>query len=361
MSKKNDTAVTIISLAISLAIIGGLGWWLTRKNNLFGLLPSQSPSQTSNTATNQTSPSSSNAASQSGPQVATFSQVDGVPQGLFNYGGSTTWAPIRDVVDPQIQTVYPEFRLRYTQHPTQPPGSGTGIRMLIDGELAFSQSSRPIQDAEYQQAEQRGFQLEQIPVALDGIAVAVNHDLQIPGLTVAQVRDIFTGDITNWQEVGGIDQPIQPYSRSPEDSGTVKFFLENVLQGESFGSNVEFISTTTEALRAVSNNVGSIYFASAPEVVPQCSVRSLPLARPQQEFVPPYVEPAVSPANCPQERNQLNDAAFQDGSYPITRRLFVIVKRNGQVDERAGDAYVRLLLSEQGQQAIQKAGFVRIR
>lgn len=100
-----------------------------------------------------------------------------MPEGLFNYGGSTTWAPIRKVADPQIQTVFPNFQLRYTQHPTQPPGSGTGISMLLDGELAFSQSSRPLKDKEYQQAQQRGFQLEQIPVAIDGIAIAVNHDL----------------------------------------------------------------------------------------------------------------------------------------------------------------------------------------
>jgi phosphate transport system substrate-binding protein len=233
--------------------------------------------------------------------------------------------------------------------------------MLLDGELAFSQSSRPLKDKEYQQAQQRGFQLEQIPVAIDGIAIAANHDLQIPGLTVAQVRDIFTGKITNWQEVGGINQPIHPYSRSPEDSGTVEFFVENILQEESFGRNVEFVPTTTKALQKVSEDVGGIYFASAPEVVPQCSVRSLPLARPEQDFVPPYAEPAVSPSACPQQRNELNDPAFQDGSYPITRRLFVIVKRNGQIDERAGDAYARLLLTEQGQKAIQKAGFVRIR
>mgnify|MGYP006420968177 CR=1 FL=1 len=71
--------------------------------------------------------------------------------------------------------------------------------------------------------------------------------------------------------------------------------------------------------------------------------------------------PPFPPSACPQQRNTLNDAAFQDGSYPITRRLFVIVKRNGQIDERAGDAYARLLLTEQGQKAIQKAGFVRIR
>ena len=113
------------------------------------------------------------------------------------------------------------------------------------------------------------------------------------------MRDIFAGKITNWQEVGGINQPIHPYSRSPEDSGTVEFFVENILQEESFGRNVEFVPTTTKALRRVSEDVGGIYFASAPEVVPQCSVRSLPLARPQQDFVPPYATPAVSPLRLP--------------------------------------------------------------
>lgn len=143
-----------------------------------------------------------------------FANMQNVPSGLFSYGGSTTWAPIRSVVDPVIQTDWTGFRLLYTDPISGAPGSGTGIRMLIDNQLAFSQSSRPLKDKEHQQARQRGFSLKEIPVAIDGIALAVNPSLNIPGLTIAQIKDIYTGKITNWSQVGGPNLQITPYSRA---------------------------------------------------------------------------------------------------------------------------------------------------
>ena len=85
-----------------------------------------------------------------------FAQVQNVPSGIFNYGGSTTWAPIRNVADPVIQSTWVRYRLRYTNPVIGNPGSSTGIRMLLDGQLSFAQSSRPLKDREYEQAKQRG-------------------------------------------------------------------------------------------------------------------------------------------------------------------------------------------------------------
>lgn len=192
-------------------------------------------------------------------------------------------------------------------------------------------------------------------------AIAVNPTLNVPTLTVAQVKDIYTGKITNWQDVGGTNLPIIPYSRSKEAGGTVEFFIENVLNKENFGSNVTFIGTTTEALRKLASSPGGIYYASAPEVVPQCLIKSLPLGRTNSQFVPPYIEPFVPPSECPGKRNQLNAQAFRSGDYPITRNLFVIVKQNGQLDQQAGEAYANWLLTPQGQELIEKAGFVRLK
>lgn len=74
--------------------------------------------------------------------------------------------------------------------------------------------------------------------------------------------------------------------------------------------------------------------------------------------MPPYQDPYVPPEQC---RNQLNQRAFQEGTYPITRRLFVITKEDNSLDAQAGRAYAALLLTDQGQAAIEKAGFVRLR
>lgn len=77
--------------------------------------------------------------------------------------------------------------------------------------------------------------------------------------------------------------------------------------------------------------------------------------------MPPYQQPVVSPSECPSKRNQLNSQAFRSGDYAITRNLFVIVKQNGQRDQQAGEAYANWLLTSQGQELIEKAGFVRIK
>jgi len=295
------------------------------------------------------------------PQGTTFATVKNVPTGSFNYGGSTSWAPIRLAIDPVIQIARLEFRLRYVQPNNATPGSGTGIQSLIDGQIAFAQSSRPILDEELSRAQKRGFRLNQIPVAIDGLAVAVNPNLNIPGLTIDQLKSIYTGKINNWNQVGGPNLPIKAFTRRVSDGGTVELFVQDILGGQAFSSQVEFVSTTTQALKKVADSPGGIYYASAPEVVPQCSIRPLPLGRTAGEYIPPYQEPLILPNQCPEKRNQLNIQAFQSGKYPITRTLFVVVKQNGHTEEQVGVAYANLLLTEQGQELITQTGFVKIR
>lgn len=342
MSQKNETIVLVLAFLIALGILGGVFWWITERLNvdLGGLTNNQSQPVT---------------------HVPTFARVQNFPSGLFSYGGSTTWAPIRSEVDEGIQIVWPEFRLRYTNPTTGAPGSGTGIRMLLNNQLAFAQSSRSINDREYQQAQARGFTLKEIPVAIDAIAIAVHPTLDVAGITVAQLKEIYTGKITNWNQLGGPNLTITLYSRRIEEGGTIEFFAENVLENEAFGANVEFVPTTTQALREVANNPGGIYYASAPEVVPQCTVKPLPLGQTLNNLIPPYQAPFVPLSRCPQERNQINATAFQSDEYPITRRLFVVVKQNDQIDQQAGEAYADLLLTDQGQELIRQAGFVSIR
>ncbi|HEY9796689.1 MAG TPA: substrate-binding domain-containing protein [Leptolyngbyaceae cyanobacterium] len=283
-----------------------------------------------------------------------------VPKGeLFNYGGSTTWAPIRDRLDPAIQVAWPGLPGRYV--PTQ--GSGDGIQKLIQGQLTFSQSSRPLLKEEIDEAKRRGFSLDQERVAMDAIAVAVNPQLKIPGLTVDQLKGIYTGTINNWQQVGGPNLPITPYSRREKDAGTVEFFIQDFLR-KPLSDQVKLVDSTTVGLRAVATTPGGIYYASAPEVVPQCMVRSLPLGYEPGRFIPPYQGNLVPPELCPQQRTQVNKAAFKTGKYPITRNLFVIIKDfegDKNSEERAGRAYANLLLTDKGQAMLEETGFVPIR
>ncbi|RAM49189.1 MAG: phosphate ABC transporter substrate-binding protein [Hapalosiphonaceae cyanobacterium JJU2] len=343
MPRKNETTVLLLTLVVTLGLVGGVFLWLANNSGI----------RFFNAKNNLSEPIKQ-------PSAETFAQLPSVPSGLFHYGGSTTWAPIRKNLDTEIKTVFPQFQLRYTDSTIGAPGSETGINMLLDNQLAFSQSSRPIKDEEYKKAQQRGFKLKEIPVAIDGIAIAVNPNLNLPGLTVKQLKDIYIGKITNWQQVGGPNLEITPYSRRLE-GGTVEFFDENVLEHKKFGANVKFILTTTEALKEVAKNPGGIYYASATEVVGQCSVKPLALGKTADKLISPYEQPFISLQQCPQQRNQLNTPAFWSGEYPITRRLFVIVKQNNQTDQKAGETYANLLLTNQGQELIAKTGFVRMR
>lgn len=357
MAQKNDTTALILAFLVTAGLIGGGFWWFTQRSgsDISKLLltnPSSSPTSSSpGTGGDATPPVSQSSA-------ADFAGVQNVPSGLFSYGGSTTWAPIRQTVDPVIQSTRSEFRLRYVTPISGAPGSGAGIRMLLQDEIAFAQSSRPVSDQENQTAAQRGFKLKQIPVALDGIAIAVNPSLNLPGLTIEQIKSIYSGTITNWNQVGGPDLAIQPFERPPTaGAGTIE-----VLLGDSKpGANVQDVATTTEGLRKLAANPGGIYFSTATELVPQCTVKPVPIGRQPGQFIPPYQEPLVPPASCPAQRNQLNASAFQSGQYPLTRNLFVVIKENGAAEQKAGEAYANFLLTAQGQALLAKAGFVSIR
>lgn len=340
----------IIGKVLTLMVIGGLLWWLL-KPNFLSRTSVDSSNQSSNAISSNTLPSTG----------STFQTVVDVPNASFNYGGSTAWASIRQLVDSQIQSDRPELQLRYVDPVNGSPGSSSGIRMLLDGKLDFAQSSRPLTDEEQAIAKERGFTLEERPVGKDGIAVVVNPSLKVSGLTVDQLQEIYLGKITNWSQIGGPNLPITPLSQRPEDADTVIFSSNSELKGQALGSNVQYVYSTTEAVRQLSKTPGGIYYASARSVVFQCSVKALPLGRTSGELIPPYREPMVSPEECPHQRNQLNTQAIKNGSYPIIANLSVIIKQNKGREEQIGDAYANLLLTDQGQKAIQQAGFVAVR
>lgn len=287
----------------------------------------------------------------------TLADVPNVPQGSFKYGGSTSFAPLRSHnIVKAIAKAHPQFKLIYTDPISHKHGSGIGIEMLLAGKLSFAQSSRPLKESEILQAQKLGFTLKQIPIAIDGIAFYVNSQIPVSGLSLKQIKDIFTGKVTNWKQLGGSNLPITPFTRNPQFSGTADFFKQKVL-GEKLAPNVRQVETTTDSIGLVAKTPGGIGYATASEVIGQKSVNPMFLATinplplsvvDNQDFVPPF---SIN------NKNIVNITAFANGSYPLTRSLFIIIKQSG-VDEQAGIAYTNLLFSEQGQQMIEQAGFV---
>ncbi|MBE9048391.1 substrate-binding domain-containing protein [Pleurocapsales cyanobacterium LEGE 10410] len=274
-----------------------------------------------------------------------FASVPNVATGVFDYGGSTAWAALRLAVDPLIQLERPELKLRYVQPAQVPPGSNPGIEMLLENQLAFVQSSHPLSSETYQRAKQQGLKLKQVPVAVDSVAVVVHPQLNISGLTLAQLQAIYTGQISNWQQLGGPDLTITPYSRPPSTGGMVDFFAARVLQNQEFSSRVELVSTTTQALRQLANNPGGIYYGSTPAIVPQCSVKPLPIGLQGNNLVAPYRQ-LVPTERCPQQRNQLNMEALRNAQYPLTHYLYVVFLEEQGERSQVGRAYANFLLTQ---------------
>lgn len=290
-----------------------------------------------------------------GTCVENLDKVKNVPSGKFRYGGSTSFAPLRSTyVIAAINKAHPEFILDYRQLVDKDPGSETGIKMLLNGDLDFALSSRLLNPTDEQSAKEKGFTLDQTPVAIDGIAIYVNSKLSIERLTLPQVQKIFTGEITNWKDLGGPDLPITVFSRSSKAGGTVNWVKDTVLNGKDFGPVVK-VKNTTESLNRVAGTPGGIGYATASEVVDQetLPVKTIPLAwNDGRPFVPPFRG---------DNRKLVNEQAFADKSYPITRYLYVIFKKDGSESEQAGTAYANLLLSIEGQELVEQSGFAPIR
>ncbi|MGB3638937.1 MAG: substrate-binding domain-containing protein [Rivularia sp. (in: cyanobacteria)] len=299
------------------------------------------------------------------------------PSGTFYYGGSTTWAPINNKVKQVLEIVHPKFKVEYTHPKKDYPGSATGIKMLLKGELDFALSSRRLTSKEKEDAEKLGFVLEEIPVAIDAIAVAVNRNLNIDELTLTQLEGIYTGRIRNWQELGGQNLPIVAYSRLKEAGGTVEYLSQYVLRGKEIDTIfVQPVSNTTQGIAKVAAQPGSIYYASASEIVNQCSVKPLKLGNTQENTVAPYQQPLIPYPDCIKQPNQVDTDKLASGDrYPITRRLYIIYKKSGiNMDEidlhenlhsvkesaEAARAYANWLKTNEGKNLINQAGFAPI-
>jgi phosphate transport system substrate-binding protein len=276
--------------------------------------------------------------------------VPKVPSGIFNYGGSTILATlVTHGMNQAISQAHPNFHLHYAEPTYNNPGSSTGIKMLLNNEISFAQSAKPVEDQDYRTANERGFTIQQVPFALDGFLLFTHPSLVIPGLSIDQIQDIYKGKITNWKQVGGPNLPITAFALNPKYGAAL-----NVLLGPELGNlspKAQFMRDFTDGIRKVASIPGAIGIGSTGAILGQHSIRPLAVARSQTtNYINPFTD----------DGKQINAAALRDGSYPLTRRLFVVIRRDGTPDEAAGVAYANLLLSKEGQQIIEKSGFVAI-
>lgn len=210
-------------------------------------------------------------------------------------------------------------------------GSSAGIEAVSTGTAQIGTSSRELKDTE------QDLGLVDTPIAHDGIAVIVNPNNPITELTLEQLRSVFSGEITNWSQLGGSDIPIDLINRD-EASGTREAFAKVVMQDATFDIGAVILPGTGQVRDVVSRSKGAIGYISVGFVEPR--------------FTNTHVKALVVAGIDPTEANVAN------GTYPISRSLHFFTKGN---PEGLVKSYIEYVLSDKVQQgAVIEAGFVPV-
>ncbi|MFM8900210.1 MAG: substrate-binding domain-containing protein [Burkholderiales bacterium] len=220
-------------------------------------------------------------------------------------------------------------------------GSGTAYTALRDGKADIGMSSRPIKDSENTTlsplfGDMRMPGTEHV-IGLDGLAIIVHPSNKIQKLTVEQVAGIFSGQITNWQQLGGESRPIGVHARD-DKSGTWDTFKSLVLDRQKLSLNA--LATRYESSNAlsdqVSSDLGAIGFIGLPYV--------------RQARAVPVAEGATAAAFLP----TFFTVSTED--YPLSRRLFLYASSQ-RLDPQAKD-FLEFVQSDAGQNVVKQTGFV---
>ena len=205
-------------------------------------------------------------------------------------------------------------------------GSGSGIKAVKDGTCDIGLSSRYLKDSEKAEG------LKETILAIDGIAVIVHSDNTVADLTLEQISAIFTGEISNWYEVGGSDGEIVLMGRE-ENSGTRDGF-ESITNTVGACKYRQELTSNGAVLTAVSENpnaIGYVSLSSVKDTVKAISVNG------------------VAPS----------EATIKDGSYPVQRPFVLVTKEGTQLSETAQD-FFDYATSSAANEIISAAGVVPV-
>jgi phosphate transport system substrate-binding protein len=217
-------------------------------------------------------------------------------------------------------------------------GSGVGIAALINGTVDIAAASRPIKSSEIDKLKSRfattGFAQ---PIARDGLSVYLNTANPVKALTIAQIRDIYTGKLTNWRQVGGNDAPIVLYSRE-NSSGTYTYFKDNVLSGRDFSPRAQTLQGTAGVVNAVAKDPNGIGYGGA------AYAKGIRFAGVKKDDNSPAIVPTLE--------------TVRSGQYPISRYLYLYTrtKPSGEVKK-----FIDWATGPEGQAIVTKVGYFPIK
>ena len=212
----------------------------------------------------------------------------------------------------------------FTYNPT---GSGSGIQAVSEGRCDIGLSSRALKDDE------KASGLKETTLALDGIAIIVNPQNPVKDLTLEQIAKIYTGEITNWKDVGGNDTEIVLIGREA-GSGTRDGF-ESISGTKDKCQYRQELTSTGDVITTVGSNPDAIGYASLASV--KDTVKALTVG-------------GVAPS----------EATVKDGSY-VVQRPFVLVTKDGTKLSDGAQKFFDYITSDAASQIISKAGAVPVK
>jgi phosphate transport system substrate-binding protein len=210
-------------------------------------------------------------------------------------------------------------------------GTGTGFYALFAGTSDIAAASRGMITNELVLAEIRGIQLNDYVIGSYGVAVIAGRNCHLASFSLKQVRDIFTGAVHNWKDLGGLDGPIHLFVRDPV-SGTALGFQELAMENKPYATNVTLLPTYEAIVQAVARDEWSIGYVSL-QLAALPNVKALSVGG---------VRPSLDAVKC--------------GNYPYARTLHLFTNKAKETSE-AHD-FIQFVLSSAGQQIVDGAGFV---
>lgn len=243
--------------------------------------------------------------------------------------GSTTVGPIAKAFAEYYMRQNPGVSITVSES-----GSGNGAKALLNGTCDIANLSRHLKDAEKKAMEEKGLKPTAHVVAFDALPVIVHPSNRVKGLTIDQIRDIYTGKVTNWKDVGGSDMAIVVISRDT-NSGTFESFKELVLGKDAkISEGAEYTGSNGGVRQRVQMTKGAIGYAGLGFL--DRSVKALEI-----NGVVPCAETVI------------------DKRYPIARELFMFTKGEPLADSLAAK-FIALSGSEKGREIIEEIGFIPV-
>ncbi|MBP3915411.1 MULTISPECIES: phosphate ABC transporter substrate-binding protein [unclassified Clostridium] len=239
----------------------------------------------------------------------------------ISISGSTSVGPLME----KIQEKYEEENNNITLE-IQQNGSGAGIKDVISGISEIGMSSRELKDEEKTS-------VQGTTVAYDGIALLVNPENTVKNISLEDVKKIYTGEITNWKDLGGDDSPIVVVSRE-EGSGTRDAFQEIVgYESEELTKDATISDGSGAVKTTVAGNKNAIGFASFE-----------------------YIDNTVKALNV----NDVEPTAenVKAGDYKISRPFILVTKEDSLTEN--GQKLIDFVLSTEGQQIVEENKLITI-